>query len=231
MAEDSPNEIKPRGPRRPRGPALSAARIAAEAMALVDAEGLDAFSFRTLAARLGCQAMSIYHYYPSKAHLYEALVEICVAETLDYADTGSWQDRLGAAVAAYRRMALNHPGFFLFFGTFRLNNRAGLTFLDRILKIFEATGLEAEARARHFRILGYYIVGAMIDETMGYARGPSAIEPVPEDEARRDFPAIMAVGPYFGSDRHKLTFDAGIDILIEGIETEIRQTVSGRSGR
>jgi hypothetical protein len=127
-------------------------------------------------------------------------------------------------------VALNHPGFFLFFGTFRLNNRTGLGFLDRILKIYEATGLDAEARARHFRILGYYVVGALIDETMGYARGPSAIAPVPEDEARRDFPAITAVGPYFGTDRHKLTFDAGIAILIGAIEAEIRQISSGRSG-
>ena len=221
---------EPRGPRRPRGTALSVARITAEAMALIDAEGLLAFSFRGLAARLGCQAMSIYNYFPSKAHLYEALVDICIAEALDYPEAESWQDRLRASAGAYRRMALNHPGFFLFFGTFRLNNRAGMGFLERILRFLEASGLDAEARARHFRIMGYYLVGAMIDETMGYAKGPSSVNPVPWDDAKRDFPAIVAVGPYFGTDRHQMTFDAGIELLIAGIETEIRQRLSTQSG-
>jgi AcrR family transcriptional regulator len=207
--------------RRPRGPALSAARITGAAMDLIDAEGLDAFSFRTLAARLGCQAMSIYNYFPSKTHLYEALVDICAAEALDFDDSGPWRDRLRAAAGAYRRMALNHPGFFLYFGIFRLNNTSGMTFLNRILTIYQATGLPDEARARHFRIMGYYLVGACIDETLGYAKGPSATDPVPVDVARARFPAIMAVGPYFGTDRHKATFEAGVEMLIAAIEAEI----------
>jgi AcrR family transcriptional regulator len=198
------------------------ARITEEAIALIDSEGLESFSFRMLAARLGCQAMSIYHYFPSKAHLFEALVDILIAEAVDYPEAGTWQDRMRAAAGAYRKMALRHPGFFLYFGTFRLNNRSGLGFLERILRIFEASGLAAEHRARHFRIMGYYLVGACIDETIGYAKGPSATNPVPFEEARRDFPAIMAVGPYFGVERHKQTFDAGIDILIAGIEADLK---------
>ncbi len=221
MAQTSDPEPKPRGPRRPRGPALSVERITQEAMALINAEGLAAFSFRTLAERLGCQAKSIYHYFPSKAHLFEALVEQCIAEAADYPETGSWQDRMRAATTTYREMALKNPGFFLYFGTFRLNNRAVLTFLDRILRIFEAANLPVEARARHFRIMGYYLVGALIDETICYSRGPSAPEPLPIEVARRDFPAIMAVGPFFGTDQHKRTFDKGIEVQICSIEADI----------
>jgi AcrR family transcriptional regulator len=207
--------------RRPRGPALSADRIADEALALIDAEGIEAFSFRTLAARLGCQAMSIYNYYPSKAHLFEALVEIVLAEAAVPDRPGPWQDRLRAALAAYRRAALNHPGFFVYFATFRMNNRAGLAYLNGILRIFQDTGLPVEAQARHFRILSYYLTGACLDETLGYARGPSATRPVPAEEARRDYPAIMAVGPFFAPDRHQMVFDAGVEILIAGIEAEL----------
>ncbi len=222
MAEDAPDVTRPRGPRRPRGPALSVERITEVALALIDAEGLDAFSFRTLAAQLGCQAMSIYHYFPSKAHLYEALVDICLADAVDYPESGDWAVRIRAATQAYRRMALGHPKFFLFIATFRLNNQAGMGFLNRILKIYAETGLTTEAQARHFRIMGYFLVGAMIDETMGYAKGPSSVNPVPFSDAQRDYPAITAVGPYFGTDRHKRTFDAGIDALIDAIRAEVR---------
>lgn len=205
-------------PRRPRGPALSVPRIVEGAMTLIDADGLEAFSFRILAARLGCQAMSIYHYFPSKAHLCEALVDVLIAEAMDYPDTGPWPDRLRAAAGAYRKMAQRHPGMFMYFSSFRLNNRAGLDFLERTLAILAAAGLEPQAQARHFRILGHYLVGACLDEVV---KGPSATHPVPFEEARLAYPGLMAVGPYFAGDRQKATFEAGIDLLIAGIEADL----------
>ena len=37
--------------------------------------GARGFSTRKLAAEFGCEAMSIYHHFPSMAHLFEALVD------------------------------------------------------------------------------------------------------------------------------------------------------------
>ena len=211
-------EQNSRAPRRQRGPALSVRRILDEAILLIDTKGLEAFSFRILGACLGCQAMSLYHYFPSKAHLFEALVEELIAEAMDFDPVGAWQDRLRRAAYAYRLMSLKHPGMFLYFSSFRLNNHAGLGFLEAILRIYEDTGLAAEARARHFRILGHYLVGACLDEVV---KGPSATSPVPFDEARQAYPSLMAVGPYFVGDRQKAVFEAGIDLLIRGIEADL----------
>lgn len=200
------------------GPALSVERILAEAMVLVDAEGQAGFSFRGLAGRLGCQAMSLYHYFPSKAHLYEALVDQMLAEIGPVPLAGDWREGLRAVASSYRAMALRHPGMFLYFSGFRLNNRAGLDFLEGVLGLFERAGLVAEARARHFRILGHYLVGACLDEV---AKGPSSTCPVPFDVARLAYPGLMAVGPYFLGDRQKAVFDAGIDLLIKGVEADL----------
>src|SRR3989442_13967025 len=63
-----------------RGTALSRELIAAAAMALVDREGLAALSTRRLGEELGCEAMSIYHHFPSKAHLMDALVDLMLAQ-------------------------------------------------------------------------------------------------------------------------------------------------------
>jgi hypothetical protein len=122
-------------------------------------------------------------------------------------------------------MALNHRGFFLYFATFRLNNRAGLTYLECLLQIYEATGLDEATRACHFRMLRRFLVGSCLEETTSPARGalagPSSAEPVPFEVARRDFPALMAVGPYFGADRQGASFTAGIDLLIRAIEADL----------
>jgi hypothetical protein len=71
--------------------------------------------------------------------------------------------------------------------------------------------------ARLFRVVGYYIAGAALDEAAGYAKGPSAMEPVPDDVAARDYPLITAVNPYFKPSEREASFALGLEILLGGI--------------
>ncbi len=48
-------------------------------MDLVELQGLPGLTTRRLGAALGCEAMSIYHHFPSKQHLLDALVERAIA--------------------------------------------------------------------------------------------------------------------------------------------------------
>lgn len=196
---------------------LSHERIVTTAFALADRRGLAAFSTRSLAEELGCEAMSIYHYFPSKAHLFDAMIDRCIEEMPVAASGEDWIERLRRVAFDYRVMALRHPGFFPFFGVHRLNTRAALAWLNAVLGIFEAGGLDAETRARQFRIIAYYVVGACLDETAGYAKGPSAAEAVPDSEVERRFPSIAAVGPYFQPQHHLKTFEAGLEAVLAGI--------------
>ena len=91
---------RPAGARRGReqgrpGTGLSRDRIAAAALALVDREGLTALSTRRLGDELGCEAMSIYHHFPSKAHLMDALLDLMLAEArVPAAHEEDWLERL-----------------------------------------------------------------------------------------------------------------------------------------
>ena len=53
--------------------ALDKQRIVTEAVALLDADGLDGLTLRKLAARLGVQQPSLYWYLPNKAALLTAI--------------------------------------------------------------------------------------------------------------------------------------------------------------
>lgn len=206
--------------RKTKRPQLNAERIAAAALALVDAGNLESLSFRLLAKNLKCEAMSLYHYYPSKAHLLDAMVDLYVAE-MNWPDgTLTWQKRLRFMAQQYRAAALHHPGFFQFISVYRMNSRAGLTLLNGLLEIYAASGLSVEMQAKHFRVMGYFLVGACLDETRGYAKGPSAVNPIPMEEARTLFPAIMAVGRFFAPEFHAPIFEIGLDFLIAEIERE-----------
>jgi len=209
--------------RKSRRPPLSAALIAEAALKHVDAEGLEAFSFRKLAQILGCEAMSIYHYYPSKTHLYDAMLNICLAEVPVIKHGGSWLEGIRGVCHAFRAMALRHPGFFPYIAIHRLNTRPALGVLNAILELFEETGRDAEWRAKRFRALGYFLTGALLDETSGYSKGPSAAEPVSDEVIAREFPAVLAVGPFFAPQYHYKTFEEGLETLLRQIALEARQ--------
>ena len=60
-----------------RGPKARYRRdtIAAAAVALADAEGLDAVTMRRMAAELGLGTMSLYNYVPTKDHLVQLMID------------------------------------------------------------------------------------------------------------------------------------------------------------
>lgn len=207
---------KARPGRKPREK-LSKERIEEAAAALIERDGLDGFSTRKLAETLGCEAMSIYHYFPSKAHLMDALVDRAVAGMAMPPAGLSWREKVRRVAYEYRAMAHRLPRFFQFMVLHRLNTPAGLSVLNQIIAVFRDGGFDLEQSARFFRVLGYYISGAALDETSGYAKGPSAAEPVADEVAARDYPDIAAINPYFKPAHHEATFALGLDMLLEGM--------------
>ncbi|MER5945909.1 TetR/AcrR family transcriptional regulator [Streptomyces sp. NPDC001904] len=94
-----------RGPR----PAHSRADIAAAAVRVADAEGIDAVSMRRVAGELGMGTMSLYNYVPRKEDLYELMVDAVSAEYAYPEPSGDWRaDVLGLARQA-RALMHRHP--------------------------------------------------------------------------------------------------------------------------
>jgi hypothetical protein len=118
-------------------------------------------------------------------------------------------------------MALKRPHFFGFLAIHRLNTPKALRWLDGILALFSSTGLSHEAGVRMFRVMGYYLAGAMLDETQGYARGPSTVEPMSEDVMVRDFPHVVLAGKWFQPGQWERTFELGLKVTLDGIERMI----------
>ena len=89
---------------------LSRERIVSTALALVDADGLDALSMRRLGAELGVDPMAVYYYVPSKAALLDAVVEAVMAEIdLGIDDRAQpAEERLVCAAKAYAEVLVRH---------------------------------------------------------------------------------------------------------------------------
>lgn len=214
-----------RSPAAGRG-RLSRGRILDAALALVERDGLQAFSARKLGRELGCEAMSIYHHFPSKAHLLDALVDRAISEIDVPAPSLDPIERIRRISHGFRAMAHRYPKLFQLIGLHRMNSATGLKLLNDMLQIFRDAGVDAATAARLFRSLSYYIVGAALDETAGYAKGPSSPTPVPDAEVRARFPRVAEVGPYFQPQYFDATFATGLEILLDGVR---RVFEAGRS--
>jgi len=203
---------------------LSRERIVATAMALVEEHGLAALTFRRLGEALGCEAMSVYHYFPSKRHLLDALVEETLAGIGEAPADLEPVDRLRFLGWEYRSMAHRHPKLFPLAALHRLNMPAGVAFIERMLRHFRAVLPDDRLAAQAFRIFGYYVIGAALDETAGYAAGPSAAEPVSDDFIARECPRLVAAAPYFKRPYFESTFELGLEMMLSGI-AQLRATM------
>ena len=200
-------------------PHLDRERIELAALELVEKDGLVEFSMRKLGAALGVEAMSLYHHFPSKAHLFDALLDRLIVESTDVLEEGlPWRDNARRLCIAYRELALRYPEFARFMIVHRTNTRGGLAWLERVVRIFSDAGFDTETAARAFRSVGYYLAGSVLDETAGYAKGPSAADPVPAEEQAAIAPTVMAFGPYFQREHWNRTFLFGLELLLDGFE-------------
>ena len=194
---------------------LSRERIVQAALAEVQQHGLAELSTRRLGQRLGCEAMSIYHHFPSKAHLLDAMVDHAIA-AVDLPPAGiDPTERLRRLCHAYRAMAHRFPALFPLVAVHRLNTPTGVRFIDAVIAMIQDLEPDPEAAARQFRAVGYYLVGACLDETAGYAKGPSAAEPVSDAYIAAHCPALISAAPYFQRAHWDATFDLGIDAMID----------------
>ncbi|APE24806.1 MULTISPECIES: TetR/AcrR family transcriptional regulator C-terminal domain-containing protein [Streptomyces] len=148
----------------PDQPALSRASIVREAIAMLDADGIEALSMRKLGARLNAGATSLYRHVATKDELMELAVDEVAAEFTVPPPGGDWRAAATEAAVSFRSTALAHPWVSAVLG------QAGLAYLgpnlmaysERLASLFTAAGFPEPSRA--------------IDTVLAYVIGMSTTE-------------------------------------------------------
>ena len=106
--DKGPEAANTRAARGPQ-PAYSREQIAAAAVKIADAEGLQAVSMRRIAGELGSGTTSLYRYITKKDELLDLMSEVVLgAERLPKA-SGNWRGDLRKIAYYMRAMSLRHP--------------------------------------------------------------------------------------------------------------------------
>ncbi|MEU0060952.1 TetR/AcrR family transcriptional regulator C-terminal domain-containing protein [Streptomyces sp. NPDC006334] len=152
-------------PRRGRKPAYSREAITAAAVALADAEGLEAVTMRKVAAQVGAGVMSLYSYAPDKETLLNLMVDHVSGE-LPSTDTptGDWRADLKAIARLQRSHMLRHPWLPAALSTRRVPGPNTLAFLEHALAALRPTGLDGAAKLEVFAQLTAFVAGHVAHE-------------------------------------------------------------------
>lgn len=194
---------------RPARRILTRRRVLEAALALVDADGIDALSMRRLGGALGVEAMAIYRHVPGKAAVLDGVVELLLEElTADTGRPASWREALVAMAEGQRALQRRHPHAYPLLA--RLPAQAyvaGRAVLLDTVERMAADGFTPEEAARAVRVVARFSVGFSLTQRPGG-------EVVPADgDPAVDRVLAMIRDP----DEEDRMFAVGVRALVDGL--------------
>lgn len=182
------------GGRRGRRPRHTLADVVGVAVALADAEGLAAVSMRSVAARLGTGAMSLYSYVPDKEALVAAMIEhVSGEQRLPEAPSGDWRADLSVLARQQRALLHRHPWVIEALTHRQPLGPNALAALEFAAAALEPTGQPPATRLETFALLTGFVVNVVRGElTDAAARADSGRS----QEQQRQVLGLLATGRY-----------------------------------
>jgi AcrR family transcriptional regulator len=148
------------GSRRPR---FSREAIAEAAIAIADAEGIDAVSMRRVAEELGAGTMTLYHYVRTKDDLIALMDDALMAEALIPDDElpRGWRAALTAIARSSRATYMRHPWALYALRGARLGPN-GMHHIEQSLQAVEDTGLTDGEKVSLLGFVDDYVFGHVL---------------------------------------------------------------------
>ncbi len=127
---------------------LTREKIVEKALELLDAEGAEGLSMRRLGDALGVEAMALYHHFPNKDAILDALATRIIEETgpaMAVADAAAnWKSvMLSGPASAGRALAAHPKAGWLFLGR-QYSTTPSLQMLEAPLQILKMAGFEGQ---------------------------------------------------------------------------------------
>ncbi len=212
----------PKATQKTREP-LSVQRIHDKAIELIERDGLEALSMRSLATALRVDPMAIYHHIPNKAALMHGIHNSVMAELFESeVRLETWQENLKSIARAYRTLALRHAHIFPSLIASSKTTENELKAFDQLLVFLLEAGLNPDDAIRAGDSLFAFVTGFALLELN--VTENAVVQAAVDDVARRTTTPFVHMtrladqlerNPFGGS------FEFGLEVLIAGIEAQL----------
>ncbi|WP_328613970.1 TetR/AcrR family transcriptional regulator [Amycolatopsis sp. NBC_00355] len=233
-------------------PGLSVEAIVGAAIEIADADGMGALSMRSVGERLGRTAMALYTYVPGKTELVDLMYDRTLGELpADQDLTAGWRAAALALADELWDLHLRHPWLLQVSPARPVLGPGEFHVQETLLRVLAETGLPLP-RVRWVVSALFNVVRGSVqsaaesrqasretgqsEEDWWYARSTLLGELVPDLAAR--FPTVSALGadtaavpdgePYLEREA-RLSFEAGLELLLDGVEAAIVRASEPRS--
>ncbi|MEU2034492.1 TetR/AcrR family transcriptional regulator [Nocardia amamiensis] len=199
---------------RPRQPLLSRERIVSAALTVVDENGLDAVSFRRIAADLGVRGPSLYNHVATKDDLLDAMVDTVLGEVDLSMFTGGpdWRRALEVWARSYRAALARHPRLVPALNQGMGRRPNALRQADAVFGGLVAAGWPRRAATEVGALLRFFVTGSTLGS---FAAG------FPDDAAvyRGAYPHLGEAHLLAGRQRQidNAAFETGLRALLDGL--------------
>lgn len=169
--------MTPRASKNVREP-LTKEKIVDKALELLDADGVEGISMRRLGDALGVEAMALYHHFPNKEAILDAVAGHIIEEVgpaLPLDEAADWKEWMLSGPAAAGRAVTAHPkSGWLFLGR-QYQTAEGLQMLEAPLKLLEMAGFRGQQLVDAAHAIFAYTAGwyALSSGQGGSWSGPS----------------------------------------------------------
>ncbi|MEV5878718.1 TetR/AcrR family transcriptional regulator [Streptomyces sp. NPDC052101] len=221
---------------------LDRARITGASVRLLDAEGLEKFSMRRLAAELNVTAMSLYWYVDTKDDLLELALDAAFGELRlpdPEAEGEDWREQLRGLATEYRALLVRHPWLSPLAGRYLNIGPNALAFSRAVQRVVRRAGLPAHgvmgAIAAVFQfVYGYGTIeghffdriagtGLSADEYHQQAMAMVAEAPETAEAVEESKDLLAARGGDTVAEMLDRDFTFALDLLIAGIEAMVKR--------
>ncbi|WP_295697234.1 TetR/AcrR family transcriptional regulator [Lapillicoccus sp.] len=206
--------------REPARQGLSQERIIEAALAVADADGIDAVTMRRVGTDLGVAAMALYRYFATKDELLQAAAERILTElTLPPTPVNDrgWQATIRQVVHAWAALAQHHPGAFRLIYLPRRVTEIDLLPGELILSALTSAGFDAPSAALAYRTVLTFIDGVLLNDPLATVNDSSR----PGHLAHQ----LLTNRPVFAHHLEAMSaitaadvFDHGLELLLTGLE-------------
>lgn len=196
---------------------LSAARVVAEALALVNAGGLESLTMRRLADRLRAHLPTIYRLVDGKDALIDEMAETILATALENSDTtdSEWTYRVKSLAAGLRSALLAQRDGARIVGGNYAAKRANLTFVDTLVGSIQAGGLARERALWAASSIFCYVLGEVLEQQGAAGGETETLEGVVQSGDYQH----LASSPVERLLDFDARFDFGLNLLISGMRS------------
>ncbi|GHC71739.1 TetR/AcrR family transcriptional regulator [Streptomyces flavofungini] len=218
-------------------PALSRDQIVAEAIALLDSDGIEALSMRKLGTRLNAGATSLYTHVSNKDELIELVVDRVYGE-IEVPKPASRAEWRAAALECgnnVRAAILGHPWIASVLGEMGMSylgpNMMRLS--EDMLELFESGGFDLVRSETALKTIWSYVLGTAATEAAWLTALARSGQNEEEWVRQVSAVAVQAMEPYPRTrklhaqlsrdtvdETRRSNFDLGLDCILDGLEAQ-----------